>query len=104
MIGVPINYMNREEVLRLLRDHQTEMKRLGIRSLSLFGSVARDEAESESDVDLLADLDPPYTFDRYTQAKFYLEDLLGRPVDLVMPETLRPRARIAVQKEAIRVS
>ena len=55
-------------------------------------------------MDLLVELEPPYTFDRYIQAKFFLEDLLGCPVDLVMQETLKPRARITAEKEAIRVA
>ncbi|MDD5371693.1 MAG: nucleotidyltransferase family protein [Anaerolineaceae bacterium] len=77
---------------------------MGIRSLSMFGSVARGEATHQSDIDLLVDLEPPLTFDRYIQAKFYLENLLDCPVDLVMADTLKPRARIAAQQEAIRVA
>jgi uncharacterized protein len=96
--------MNREEILTLLRFHQAELQNLGIRSLSVFGSVARGEAMPDSDIDLLVELEPPLTFDRYIQAKFYLEDLLGRPVDLVMPEMFKPRARPFAEKEAIRVS
>jgi hypothetical protein len=96
--------MDRDKVLEILRVHVYELKQLGIRSLVLFGSVARGEARPESDIDLLVDLEAPFTFDRYIQAKFYLEDLLGSPVDLVMEETLKPRARIVVQQEAIRVA
>jgi uncharacterized protein len=96
--------MDRDKVLEILRVHIYELKQLGIRSLALFGSVARGEAKPESDIDLLVDLEAPFTFDRYIQAKFYLEDLLGCPVDLVMEETLKPRARIVVQQEAIRVA
>ncbi len=96
--------MDREETLERLHSHLPELRRLGIRSLSLFGSLARGEAGPESDVDLLIDMEPPYTFDRYIRAKFYLEDLLGRPVDLVMQETLKPRALSSAEKEAIHVS
>ncbi|MDD5368875.1 MAG: nucleotidyltransferase family protein [Anaerolineaceae bacterium] len=96
--------MNREKVLELLRCHLAEINQLGIRSLTLFGSVARGEATRKSDVDLLVDLEPPFTFDRYINAKFYLEDLLGNPVDLVMAETLKPHACISAQEDAIRVA
>ena len=95
--------MDRDFVLQLLRSHISELHRLGIRSIALFGSVSRGEARQESDVDLLVELEPPYTFDRYIQAKFYIEDLLGCPVDMVMQETLKPRARITAEKEAIHV-
>jgi len=96
--------MDRDFVLQLLRSHISDLHRLGIRSIALFGSMARGEARQESDVDLLVELEPPYTFDRYIQAKFYIEDLLGCPVDMVMQETLKPRARITAEKEAIYVA
>lgn len=72
--------------------------------MALFGSLARDEASRDSDVDLLVELNPPYTFDRYIQVKFFLEDLLQMPVDLVMRETLKPLIRSEVEKEAIYVA
>ena len=96
--------MDRDFVLQQLKNHISDLHRLGIRSIALFGSVARGEARQESDVDLLVELEPPYTFDRYIQAKFYIEDLLGCPVDMVMQETLKPRARITAEKEAIYVA
>jgi len=96
--------MNREKALHRLRAHKTELQRLGIQSLALFGSVARGESTNQSDIDLLIGLEPPFTFDRYIKAKFFLEDLLGCPVDLVMEETLKPRARIKIQQELIRVT
>jgi predicted nucleotidyltransferase len=99
-----IEIMDREKVLELLRSHAEEIKRLGVINLSLFGSVARNEAGLQSDVDLLVTMQPPFTFDRYIQAKFYLEDLLGCPVDLVMDDTLKPRARLSALREAIRVA
>ena len=96
--------MDREQILLLLKQHRTEIREMGIRSLSLFGSVAREEAGPDSDVDLLVEFSPPYTFDRYIKAKFFLEDLLGHQVDLVMHEALKPRARSSVEKDSIRVA
>ena len=96
--------MEREMVLDLLRMHIGDLTLLGVRSLALFGSLARDEATPESDVYLVVNLEAPYTFDRYIRVKFYLEDLLGRPVDLVMAETLKPRALKMAQQEAIHVA
>ncbi len=99
-----IKMLQQNVVLDLLRANMPTLRGLGIRSLSIFGSVARNQAGPESDVDLLVEMDPPYTFDRYIQAKFFLEDLLGCPVDLVMPDALKPRARNSIFQEAIRVA
>ncbi|MCJ7624667.1 MAG: nucleotidyltransferase family protein [Anaerolineaceae bacterium] len=96
--------MNRENVIILLHANMEELRHLGIRSISLFGSVARGKSVAGSDIDLLVDLEPPHTFDRYTQALFFIEDLLGCPIDLVMQETLKPRARPSVEQEAIHVT
>ena len=96
--------MNKEAVLILLHDNQEHLHQLGVRSLAIFGSFARDEAGPESDIDFLVDLAPPLTFNRYIQLKFFLEDLLGRSVDLVMPAAMKPRARASAEREAILVT
>jgi predicted nucleotidyltransferase len=66
--------------------------------------VARNEAHPGSDVDILVELQPPLTFDRYMDVKFYLEDHLGIPVDLITQQSLRPELRPLVEQEAIYVS
>ena len=96
--------MQRDTVLAILEQHRTSLKALGIRSLSLFGSVARDQANPNSDVDLLVDLEPPLTFDRYMDVKFYLEDHLGTRVDLVSWRSLNPQLRDVIEREAIHVA
>jgi len=96
--------MDHEMIINLLRSHRKELAQLGVTSLALFGSAARDEMRQDSDIDLLVEFTPPYTFKRYMKIKFYLEDLLNRPVDLVMPETLKQRIRPEIEKEAIYVA
>ncbi len=97
--------MNRDEILALLQDHREEIeRRFGVRSLALFGSVARNEAAETSDVDVLVDFDDPLTFARYMDLKLHLEELLGRRVDLVDAPTLRARARPDVERDLIRVA
>jgi uncharacterized protein len=91
--------MGRDDAVRLLASHGEELKRFGVRSLGVFGSVARNEARMESDVDLLVDFEEPPTFDRYATVANYLEDLLGRPVDLVMPWNMKAPVRRLVEKE-----
>ena len=96
--------MTRDEVLTALQDHKAALaQRFGVVEISLFGSFARDEAGADSDIDLLVRFDGPATAKRYFGAQFYIEDLLGRPVDLVTDKALRAEFRPHVEREAIRV-
>jgi predicted nucleotidyltransferase len=95
--------MNREEVLQILRLHQDELKNLGVKSLELFGSVARNEANSDSDVDLLAELLEPMTLLQFISIKQYIEDLLNCSVDLGTKDTLHELLRETVIKQTIYV-
>jgi len=74
--------------------------RFTVNRIGVFGSCARGEADSGSDVDILVDLSEP-TFDHYMDLKFRLEELFGRPVDLVMAETLKPRIRPIIERETV---
>ena len=97
--------MKRDEIIRILQAQREElMSRFGILSLSLFGSVVRDEARVTSDVDVLVEFPAPPTFDQYMGLKLYLEDLLQRKVDLVTRRALKERVRPYVEKEALRVT
>lgn len=91
---------SRAEILRQLSERRDELHHLGARRLQLFGSFARDEARPESDVDLLVDLDH-HGFDRYMDLKFFLEDLLGRRVDLVLADRIKPALREHILRDAI---
>lgn len=92
--------LTRDEILRRLSERRAELRRLGARRLGLFGSFAREEAGSESDVDLLVDLDH-HGFDRYMDLKLYLEDLLGRRVDLVLRDRIKPTLRERILRDLI---
>lgn len=97
--------MDAAETIKILQEHQDEFKtRFGVKSLFLFGSLARNETEAGSDVDLLVEFISPPGFDKYMDLKFRLEELLGNPVDLVMKKALRPEAVPVVEKEAVRVA
>jgi len=96
--------MKRDEVLDTLRAHQdTLAMRFGVSRLALFGSFARDQATDASDIDILVRFDGPATSKSYFGVQFYLEDLLGRPVDLVTDKALRPQFRPYVEREAVDV-
>lgn len=84
--------MTSDDILRVLREHRAELQGMGARRLGLFGSFVRGEERPDSDVDLLVELDRR-TFDRYMDLKLRLEQLLGRPVDLVLADRLKPALR-----------
>ena len=81
----------------------TLSERFGVTDLALFGSTARDTAGEGSDVDILVSFDGPASSKRYFGVQFYIEDLLGCPVDLVTDKALRPELRPYVEKDAIHV-
>lgn len=97
--------MQRDEALRILGEHAAELREtFGLSTLALFGSVARDEAGPESDVDVLVEFVEPETFAGYMDLKLRLEELFGRRVDLVTVAGLRERVRPYVERELIRVA
>jgi uncharacterized protein len=96
--------MNRDEALRCLRSAKAVLaQRFGVTDLALFGSTVRGDARSDSDIDILVTFDGPATSKRYFGVQFYLEDLLGRPVDLVTDKALRSELRPYIEREAIHV-
>jgi predicted nucleotidyltransferase len=96
--------VDQEQIIERIRAHRGRLTELGVSSLSLFGSVARGEATEASDVDLLVRFEDRATFDRYMDLKLFLEDLLGRRVDLVTEKALREEVRPRVEQELLRVS
>jgi hypothetical protein len=97
--------VKREAILQTLRQRSAEMeKRFGVKSLSLFGSTARDEAAPESDVDLLVEFNRPVGYFGLFALQDYLEGLLGRRVDLGTTESLKPYIRERVMEELIHVA
>ena len=96
--------MNRTQALQLLAQHKSELtRRFGVTDLALFGSTARNAARPDSDVDVLVSFDGPATSARYFGVQFYLEDLLGCPIDLVTDKALRPQLRPYIESEAVHV-
>ena len=96
--------MKRDQALEVLQAHQSELSRFGVRFLAVFGSVARDEAGPDSDVDILVEFEGGATFDRYFGLLEYLEALLGCSVDLVTRPSVRPELRARIESEAVRVA
>ena len=96
--------MNRDEVLETLRKHkQVLQERFDVTGLALYGSFARNQATPESDVDILVRFGGPATSRSYFGTLFYIEDLLGRRIDLVTDKALRAEFRPFVEQEALDV-
>ncbi len=84
----------------ILRSHRAELREAGVKSLKLFGSVVRGEAGPESDLDILVEFSRPIGLLAFVGLKQRLAELLGRSVDLVTPEALKPPLRDGILNEA----
>ena len=89
--------------LRLLRQHEHEMKtRFGVAASGIFGSFVRGEEQADSDVDVLVSFRKGQeTFDNYMDCKFYLEDLFGRRVDLIMKGAIKKWLKPYILSEVV---
>ena len=98
--------MTREEVLTTLALSRPDLDRFHVTSLSIFGSVARDEASVDSDVDILVEFDPGAVVGlfEFVRLQRYLTQLLGRRVDLATPDALHKALRASILSEAIRAA
>jgi predicted nucleotidyltransferase len=90
-----------KRIIAILRAHETELRQAGILHLSLFGSVARDEPEAASDIDLAAEFDPTARMDLFplTALESRLGEILGRRVDLLFESTEKARLRANVDRD-----
>jgi len=92
--------MSKEEILKKVSTNEAKIKSFGVRSLSLFGSSARGEDTSASDLDFVVEFEKK-SFDSYMDLKLFLEDVFDRPVDLVLADGIKPTLRAAILREAI---
>lgn len=96
--------MKRDEVITILREHRSDLERFDVKTLSLFGSVARNEATPASDVDLLVEFNGSVRWKTYCRLNEFLDRLLGINVDLVIRGGLRKEVIPYVTREEIRVA
>ncbi len=97
--------MTRQEVLDKLEANRNKLRQMGVKSLSLFGSLARDEATDRSDVDLLVEFDRPIGLFQFIRVKQYLQEVLAvARIDLVMKDALHEELRDNILRDAIRAA
>jgi predicted nucleotidyltransferase len=97
--------VTREEAIRILQKALPGIKeRYGVQALGLFGSVARNEAGTGSDVDVLVAFEGPARFRAFMGLQFELEELLGSKVDLVSSKSLKPLLRAEIERDLIHVA
>jgi predicted nucleotidyltransferase len=86
-----MSVQNKEQILGFLQEHESDLRGLGVKRCGVFGSFVRSEGHGQSDVDILVGFEPEQkTFDNFMNLVFFLEELFGRPVDLVTTESLSP--------------
>ena len=80
---------NKQSLLSLLKANGQTLRSYGVSNVRLFGSFVHDRSRNDSDVDLLVEFDPAKkTYDNFIDLSFFLEDLLGRRVELITPQSL----------------
>lgn len=91
--------MTRSEFFSRIAEHRAEFSRAGVRRFGVYGSVARGEAGPESDIDILVEFETVPDLLEFAALRDRLAEILGRPVDLVTPQALKPRLRARVLDE-----
>lgn len=93
----------REDVLMLLSSHEAELREAGIKTLALFGSVARDEAREDSDIDLMIEIDGPKSLRNMGRADRAIARVLPFKVDVVYRSSFKPEILANAEKDAVYV-
>ena len=94
--------MNKEEILKKLRENKEKIKEFGVKRIGVFGSFARDEAGEESDIDIIVEFEEgKKNFDNFINLAFFLEELFGKKIDLLTSESISPYIKPYVEKEVI---
>lgn len=90
-----------KDITEKLQKHKSELQRqYGVKGLGIFGSFARGDMSEQSDVDVLVEFGKDQkTFDHFMDLKYYLEELLGRKVDLVTVDALRSQMKDEILRD-----
>ena len=90
---------NSNEIIKVLKSHMDNIEKYHVSKIALFGSIARNEQNDTSDVDILVEFEDGHeTFDNYMDLKFYLEELFEMKVDLVIFNSIKPSMRSSIME------
>jgi predicted nucleotidyltransferase len=98
--------VNKSEVIKKLASFEDELKKFSVKDLYLFGSYAREEAGEQSDLDILVEFEAGAQIGLFEFARLrrQLSELLGREIDLVTPDAIRPEMKDQILREAVHAS
>jgi len=92
--------LTKEEIHKKLLENEGRIRGYGVKRIGLFGSYVRNEQKRKSDVDILVEFEKEkITFDNYMYLKFFLEDLFGCKVDLVILDDLKRQLKPYILRE-----
>lgn len=94
--------MSKKEAIKRINANVEHIKKFGVGKIALFGSFARGEQHANSDIDILVEFEHgKKSFDNYMELKFFLEEVFGRDVDLVIKEAVKPALRHSIIDGAV---
>ena len=101
---MPTSVTTCAEALERIASDRARLQAMGVASISLFGSITRDSLSDASDVDVLIEFAEPVGAFEFLEVQAHLEELLGRPVDLVTRGAIKDRMRDRILGEAVRAA
>lgn len=93
-----------KDVTKTIHDNEDALKKLQVKALFVFGSVARGEETKDSDIDFLVEFAKPVGMFEFLEVKYFLEDILKSKIDLATERALHPELKNKILKEALRVA
>jgi hypothetical protein len=96
--------MSRDAIIELIRANRAKLDELNVKSLAIFGSVARGDDRPDSDLDVLVEFEGDITWKRYIALKRYIETLTGRQADITARDTVPPQSLVVLEKELLLVA
>ena len=90
------------EIIKILNDNMSKIKKFHVMKIALFGSFAREEQNEKSDIDIIVEFDVDHeTLDNYMDLKFYLEELFMKKIDLVILNSIKPTLKSSIMRSVI---
>ena len=94
--------MNKEEILKKIRENRDKIRSFGVKKIGIFDSFVRDEEKEGNDIDIIVEFEEgKKNYDNFINLAFFLEELLGREVDLLTPESISPYIKPYIEREVV---